>query len=593
MISEDILKKAREWTAPGFDDETRREIEELIMKNDESELVDRFYRELEFGTGGMRGIMAAGTNRMNLYTVGKATQGYADYLKSKAGMGKLRGVALAFDSRNNSKLFAMEAARVLAGNGIRVFIFPELRPTPLLSFTVRHLGLDGGIVITASHNPKEYNGYKVYGEDGGQVVWPEDEQIVEHVKRVDIIRGVKRIPYEDGIRTGLIKELGDDVERAYLENVQSFLLKVKKGISGELENLKKKIRVVFTPLHGTGITLVPKALGELEGVDLICEPDQSNPDGNFTTTPSPNPEESIALSRAIGLAGREDADLVIATDPDCDRMGLAARDSTGSFVVLSGNQIGCLLAWVLLRSYSKSGKFPPNPVIITTIVSTELIHAIAVDFNVSVVDVLTGFKYFAAKIREFEERGNRNFIYGFEESYGYLADTFVRDKDGVIGSSLAVLMVMYAVATSGSVIEMLHNIYRKYGLYKEYGHSFTLEGAEGVERIRLLMKEMRENPPLSITGNRIVKIRDFLLLTEKFVQENEVRPIRGIPQSNVLQFYTDGIKVSVRPSGTEPKIKFYFAFKVPVSGSIEETSASLDEKYRQVSSELFTRYGLV
>ncbi|MGQ9616216.1 MAG: phospho-sugar mutase [Spirochaetota bacterium] len=587
------MKKAREWTASGFDDETRHEVEELIARNDERELVDRFYRELEFGTGGMRGIMAAGTNRMNLYTVGKATQGYADYLKSKTDAGKLSGVALAFDSRNNSKLFAMEAARVLAGNGLRVFIFPDLRPTPLLSFTVRYLGLDGGIVITASHNPKEYNGYKVYGNDGGQVVWPEDEQIVDYVKRVDIIRGVKRIPYEDGIRKGLIKEPGDDVERAYLDNVQNFLSKVKKGIIEELGTPNKKIRVVFTPLHGTGITLVPKALGEIEGVELICEPEQSKPDGNFPTTPSPNPEESVALSKAIELAKKEDADLVIATDPDCDRMGLAARGSKGSFVVLNGNQIGCLLAWVLVHSYSKSGMLPPNPVIITTIVSTELIHAIAVDFGISVIDVLTGFKYFAAKIREFEEKGSHNFIYGFEESYGYLADTFVRDKDGIIGSSLAVLMMIYAVATSGSVIEMLNNIYRKYGVYREYGCSFALEGAEGVERIRLLMKEMRENPPLSIGGNRITRIRDFLLLTEKIVQDNDVRPIRGIPQSNVLQFYTDGIKVSVRPSGTEPKIKFYFAFKMPVSGSIGETSAFLDEKYKQVSSELFTRYGLV
>lgn len=591
-MTEEIMRKARRWTGPGFDEETRREVAGLIERKDERELVDSFYRELEFGTGGMRGIMGAGTNRMNVYTVGRATQGLAQYLLEKPGGGKVRGVAIAFDSRNNSKLFAMEASGVLAANGIKVHIFPELRPAPLLSFAVRHLGINAGIVITASHNPKEYNGYKVYGADGAQVVSPEDERIVEYVNRIDIAGGVRRIPYDEGKRRGLIRELGDEVENAYLGRVQRFLKGVQKGIAEELATLKRKIRVVYTPLHGTGITLVPEALESIGGSEVLCEQAQSEPDGNFTTTPSPNPEESIALSRAVELARREGADLVIATDPDCDRMGLAVRDSSGSFVILSGNQIGCLLAYMLAHSYTKSGMLPPNPVMITTIVSTELVHAIAGDFGIRVIDVLTGFKYIAARMREFEERGDRNFIYGFEESYGYLADTFVRDKDGVIGSALAVLMVMYAAATSGSVAELLQSIYKKYGLYREYQRSFTLKGAEGAQRIRLLMKEMRENPPAAIAGSRIVRTRDFLLLTEKLVQESEVRPIEGIPQSNVLQFYTDGIKVSVRPSGTEPKIKFYFAFKAPVSGSMEETARSLDEKYRQVSGELFQRYGL-
>jgi phosphoglucomutase len=593
-MREDILKKAKAWTDPQFDGNTRQEIQKLIDEGNEKELTDRFYKELEFGTGGMRGIMAAGQNRMNTYTVGKATQGLANYLMKHFGDTKKRGVAIAYDSRNNSQLFAREAARVLAANGIKVFIYPELRPTPLLSYTVRTLSNRAGIVLTASHNPKEYNGYKVYSADGSQVTSPEDVRIVEEVNRVDILRGVKRMEYKGGLQQGLIHEIGPETETSYMEKVNDLTLQIKKGIESELRKAGRDIKVVYSPLHGTGVTLVPKALKSVGDAVVLCEPEQSNPDGNFPTTPSPNPEETVALTRAIEYAKREKADMVIATDPDCDRLGLAVPDKNGAFVTLNGNQIGVMFEHLIALSYEKSGLMPKKPAIISTIVSTELAGEIAARFGVDITYVLTGFKYIADVMKDFEETGRNNFIYAFEESYGYLAGTFVRDKDAVIAAVLSLLLVKYAAAVYGSVLGFLEEIYKRYGMYAEYGKSFTFRGAEGAQKIKSLMEYLREDPPKTITGVPVEIIKDYLNQTLTRVKQGRVDGMTDLPVSDVLQYYTgDGIKVSVRPSGTEPKIKFYFGFNMPISGSMVETRKKLDERYGRVSEEIFKRCGLL
>ncbi len=592
-MDKEILRRAEEWACEPFDEQTRQEIALLIEQGNEKELVDRFYKTLEFGTGGMRGIMGAGFNRMNIYTVGRATQGLADFLIANSKGKDSLSVAIAYDSRNNSSRFAEEAASVLAANRIRVYIYPELRPTPLLSFTVRHLGCDAGIVLTASHNPKEYNGYKVYGSDGGQVISPEDRMIVDHVDSVDMTTGIKRLDFEKGKETGLIEVLGGNrVESVYIQQIKAFQQGVEKGLAAYSAGSGRSIKAVYTPLHGTGITLVPDALKGLEGVELICEPKQSEPDGDFTTTPSPNPEDPVTLARAIELAEKEGADLVLATDPDCDRMGLAVPDASGKFVAITGNQIGCLLAYVLAHSYKQSGLMPEKPAIISTIVSTEMVHEIAGEFGVTVWEVLTGFKFIAMLLREFENSGTGDFIFGFEESYGYLAGTFVRDKDGVIGCLLTLCMVKYAISQHGSVLNMLHALYKTHGLFQEYQRSFVLKGAEGAEKIQKLMKDLRGSPPESIGNEQVNCIKDYLKQKVYYPLDGEVEPLTGLPESNVLQFYTNSIKVSARPSGTEPKIKFYFALKAPAAEDVESGIRAEKERFDRVSEEFFSQIGL-
>jgi phosphoglucomutase len=592
-MREDILKKAKAWTAPQFDEETRTEIQKLIDSKNEKELTDRFYKELEFGTGGMRGLMAAGQNRMNTYTVGKATQGLANYLLQHHADTRERGVAIAYDSRNNSQRFAREAAGVLAANGIPVFIYPELRPTPLLSYTVRTLNNRAGVVITASHNPKEYNGYKVYSSDGSQVTSPEDVRIVEEVNKVDILSGVKRMGYDEGLSSGMIREIGPEIESSYLDRVKALAAELEKGISAEMRGSGRKVKIVYSPLHGTGVKLVPCALDAVGGAVVLCEPEQSKPDGNFPTTPSPNPEETAALARAIDYAGREKADMVIATDPDCDRMGLAVPSAGGGFVTLTGNQIGSMLEYLVASSYEKTGLVRGRPVVVSTIVTTELAGAIAGSFGADIYYTLTGFKYIAGLMRDFEQNDNNSFIFAFEESYGYLAGTFVRDKDAVIASVLALLLVKYSASAHGSVLGFLEHLYRKYGMYEEFGNSFTLKGAEGADKIDAIMRQLREHPPEKIDGSPMELVKDFQAQTLTRVKTGSVEEMSQLPVSNVLQYYTrDGSKISVRPSGTEPKIKFYFGFHTPFSGSMEETRARLKEKYRSVSEDVFKLCGL-
>jgi len=590
-MDKDIMAKAKKWTGKEFDEETRREVQNLLNNNNEKELTDMFYKELEFGTGGMRGVMGPGTNRMNIYTVGKASQGLSNYLLENVKDAKKKGIAIAYDSRNNSKLFAEEAASVFAANGINVYIFPELRPTPLLSFTVMELKAAAGIVITASHNPKEYNGYKVYCSEGYQITPPDDSKIVDYVNQVELIKGVKRVSYDEAKKNGLIKELDEEIDKNYLSKVQKFASRIERGL--RLED-NSEIKVVYTPLHGTGITLVPKALETLGGAKVIKEPQQSIPDGNFPTTPSPNPEETAALQRAIELAGKEGADMVIATDPDCDRMGIAVPDENGVFVPINGNQIGSMFSSIIAQSLKNSEEMPVNPTIVTTIVSTELVEKIAKEYGIQVVYVLTGFKYIGEKMYQFEKSGDRSFIFGFEESYGYLADTFVRDKDGVIGSILALILVKYAKSKYGSVLKFLEEIYKKNGEYLEYQRSFVLKGIEGAEKIKGIMERLRENPPAEIDGAKVVLIKDFLKQESIDKNNNLVEKIDGLPKSNVLQFYTlDNVKISIRPSGTEPKIKFYFAVNKDFSGNLLEMKNYLNNKYKKVSEDLFRMCGLL
>ncbi|MFW6138466.1 MAG: phospho-sugar mutase [Spirochaetota bacterium] len=589
-----ILDKAREWTSSYFDEHTRREIQSLIDSNNQDELVDRFYKDLDFGTGGMRGIMGAGTNRMNTYTVGKATQGLADYLLDRYDEAGRKGVCICYDSRLNSDFFARQAAGTLAANGIQVYLFSELRPTPLLSFAVRSLGAAAGVVITASHNPREYNGYKVYAEDGSQVTSPEDSRIVDYVNNVVIGRTVKRMDYREGVEKGLIKVLGQSMDREYLHRLEGFIHRLESGIKTSLEKLEQELKVVYTPLHGSGITLVPRALDTIGALRVINEKKQSEPDGNFPTAPKPNPEEHQALSNALSLAREEKADMVIATDPDCDRMALAVPDEKGEFVILTGNQIGVMFAQMILASYTRSNQMPPSPTIVTTIVSTELIKEIAEDFGVGVIEVLTGFKYIGEKMKEFEQQGDRSFVYGFEESYGYLADTFVRDKDGVIASVLGAILVKYAIAEYGSVQEFLCSIYRRYGMYMEYQTSFTMEGAKGEAKIKDTMDWLRSSTPQAVAGSPVRLQKDYLSRKAYYPEQGKTEDITGIPSSNVLQFYTrDSLKVSVRPSGTEPKIKFYFALKKPVADGIDQTRQKLHQHFQEASQEIFRNYGLI
>ncbi|MFW6180413.1 MAG: phospho-sugar mutase [Spirochaetota bacterium] len=605
-MDKSILDRARLWTTDRFDERTRAEIRELLDRGEEEELVDRFWQDLEFGTGGMRGVMGAGTNRMNVYTVGRATQGLAEHLIQEWGGEEAgrRGIVVAHDSRINSREFTREVARVMAANRITVHLFRDLRPVPLLSFAVRHLGCVGGVMITASHNPKEYNGYKVYGADGGQIISPEDTRIVEHVNSIDIAGGVHRMGYRRAVSRGLVQELDDRVERAYLGELSRFMTDLDRGLREELDRGERRVTVVYTPLHGTGITLLPDAVQRSgTAVRLVCQEEQSVPDGTFPTTPSPNPEDPEALSRAIDTAGREGADMVIATDPDCDRLGVAVPDGSGRFVPLTGNQLGCLFAHMIAASYRRSGLMPPDPVILSTIVSTEMVHRIAGERGIRVEEVLTGFKYIAWKIREFEEKGAGSFIFGFEESYGYLADTFVRDKDGVIGAMLAITLMRYAAgkraggaATGGGagspVLDLLYDLYRRHGLFMEFQRSFLLKGQEGARRIEGIMRGLRESPPDTLGGNRVELVKDYLEQKLFTPGDSGVQPITGLPRSNVLQFYAGDVKVSARPSGTEPKIKFYVALQRPVAGDIEQEQQRVRERYREVSGELFTRLGL-
>ncbi len=542
----EIISKATAWLSPVFDPDTRMQVKQLI-DNDPDELVECFYRNLEFGTGGLRGIMGVGTNRMNKYTVGMATQGLVNYLK-KAFPGKGLRAAIAYDSRNNSRYFADISAEVLSANGIEAYLFDDIRPTPVLSFAIRQLHCHTGIMITASHNPKEYNGYKVYWADGGQLVPPHDKNVIQEVLAIASPQQVYFDP-----RHELIHAIGAEVDAAYIEKSKTL------SLSPELNRRFSDLKIVYTPIHGTGVRLTPMLLKAFGFQQIIPVEAQEVPDGNFPTVHSPNPEESEALTLALQHAKQTGADLVMATDPDADRVGVAVKDLTSEFVLLNGNQTASLLTYYLLKKWQEKGLIKGREYIVKTIVTSELLAVMADAYGVACYDVLTGFKYIAEIIRNLE--GKKIFIGGGEESYGFLVGDFVRDKDALIACAMIAEAAAWAKSQNKSLYNVLLDIYLEYGFYKEKLLSVTKKGKAGAEEIALLMQRYRSQPPLLLAQTRVVSVKDYKLQADKNLIDGTQKPI-DLPKSDVLQFILeDGSKITVRPSGTEPKIKFYFGVK--------------------------------
>ena len=571
-MDQKILERAQAWLTDQYDEETRRKVQELI-DNDPNELTESFYRNLEFGTGGLRGIMGVGTNRMNIYTVAMATQGFANYIKlMNPGEKELR-VAIAYDCRNNSPAFANITADVMSANGIKVFIFDCLRPTPELSFAVRELHCHAGVMVTASHNPKEYNGYKAYWNDGGQLVSPHDKNVIAEVEKIldPSMVNFKRNPE-------LITILDEKFDDIYLDKVF--------GLSLSLDLIKKHkdLKIVYTPIHGTGRRLVPEILRRKGFENVYCVEEQMVVDGDFPTVKSPNPEEPAAMALAVKKAQDINADLVLATDSDADRVGVAVKNEKGEFILLNGNQAASVFLYYLLTRWNELGKLTGKEFVVKTIVTTELLFEIAKKYNVDRYDVLTGFKFIADKILELE--GKKQFIGGGEESYGYLAGDFVRDKDAVIATSLLAEAMAWAAEQGKTFYELLCDIYREFGLYKEKLVSLTKKGISGTEEIKAMMAKFRNTPPAEIVGEKVVEIRDYKTLESKDLINGKVTKI-NLPKSDVLQFFTEtGSKISIRPSGTEPKIKFYFSMKGKIEGDIDESMARLDEKLNAAAAQL-------
>jgi phosphoglucomutase len=542
-----ILEKAKKWMLNDYDEETRLSVQKMIQF-EEAELVECFYKDLEFGTGGLRGIMGVGTNRMNKYTVGSATQGLANYLKQSYDESKKISVVIAHDSRNNSRYFAEVSAGVLAGNGIHVYLFENLRPTPELSFAVRHLKAQAGIVITASHNPKEYNGYKVYWNDGGQLVPPHDKNVINEVKKITSVSDVKFSGNEE-----LIKSIGKDVDDVYIKALTTL------SLNPDIIKKQSNLSIVYTAIHGSGAVMVPPALKAFGFNNVSTVEEQMIPDGNFPTVVSPNPEERAAMTMALEKAKQIKADLILATDPDADRVGIGVKNDKGEYVLLNGNQSASILIYYLITQWEKKGKLTGNEFIAKTIVTSELLKDIARSRNVECFDVLTGFKYIAEIIREHE--GSMTFIGGGEESYGYLVGDFVRDKDAVSSCCMLAEAASWAKDQGLSMYELLIDIYTKYGFYLEDLISITRKGKAGAEEIQKMMEGYRTDPPTEINGLAVLAVKDYLLQNETNLHSGKEYAIE-LPKSDVIQFILEGgSKITVRPSGTEPKIKFYFGVK--------------------------------
>ncbi|MDW8296231.1 MAG: phospho-sugar mutase [Raineya sp.] len=564
-----MQERIQEWLTH-TDNATRQAISEM-QQNAPQELQEAFFQNLEFGTGGLRGIMGIGTNRMNKYTVGLATQGLANYLKKT--FSEPIKVAISYDSRNHSREFAQITADIFSANGVQVFMFQNLRPTPLLSFAIRKLGCQSGVMLTASHNPKEYNGYKAYWNDGSQLVKPHDEGVIAEVKKVKI----QDIRFEP--QNHLISYLDENFDEFYLQEIE------KLSLNAKLNQKYANLGIIYTSLHGTGITLVPKVLERFGFKNVQIVQEQAEPNGNFPTVIYPNPEEAEALTLALQKAQALGADLVLANDPDADRVGIAVKDLQGKFVLLNGNQTGVLLMYYLLTMWQKKGKLKGNEYIVKTIVTTELIDAIAEKFGVQCYNTYTGFKYIASVMRENE--GKSTYIAGCEESYGYLVGDFVRDKDGISACAIIAEMTAYAQEHFGGLYAMLLHIYKEFGWYEDALVSLTKKGIAGMEEIKAIMSNFRENPPQSLAGSPVVKIKDYLSLTEKDVRSNAQKSLNFDEKSNVLQFFTaDGTKISVRPSGTEPKIKFYFNLKTDFQENIQDIQQTLQAKIKAIRQDL-------
>jgi phosphoglucomutase len=555
-----ILNQVQYWTESSvFSAETQREIKSLVESNNVKELTDRFYRDLEFGTGGLRGIMGAGTNRMNLYNIRKATTALALYLQKNFAKNPSIKVAISYDSRNGSVEFSKAAAEVLAAHNITALITKELRPTPMLSFMVRDFGCQAGLCITASHNPPEYNGYKVYWETGAQIISPHDKAIIQIYNDLKYYEELRFVDYTAGMNAGYIREIGPELDNSYFVQVRN--LRMRTGP-------KSNFKIVYTPLHGSGLMPVTKMLNDFGFSNVAVVPEQRDPDGRFPTVKFPNPEDPEALTLALNLAKKEQADMVLATDPDSDRIGMIVREQ-GEYTFFNGNQLGCLLVDYFLKASKEAGKLPKNPLVIKTIVTTDLQRDIAESYGASCEETLTGFKWICGLIEDYESgalKPYKRYVCGGEESYGFLAGSFVRDKDAVSACAIAAEMVEYYKTKGMTCTDRLHQLFQKHGVYQESLFTMTLPGKDGAEAIKRMMTGLRTNPPLSIDGIATQGLRDYELSQESSVVGSYLQTVGALtlPKSDVLQFIlVDGTKVSVRPSGTEPKIKFYISVKDP------------------------------
>ena len=568
-----VIAKAQSWLDGNYDEQTKKEVRRMMEAEDKNELVEAFYKDLEFGTGGLRGIMGVGSNRMNIYTVGAATQGLSNYLKRQF-QGRQVSVVVGHDCRNNSRLFAETVAGIFSANGIKVYLFEDLRPTPEISFAIRHLKCQSGVIITASHNPKAYNGYKAYWEDGAQIVAPHDVNIIAEVGKIKSPDEVKFTPNKQ-----LIEIIGESIDAEYLRNVKTVLL------SPDSIKRHHDIKIVYTPIHGTGITLVPRCLKEIGFTNVSVVEEQAVISGDFPTVVSPNPEEPAALDMAIKKARSIDADIVLASDPDADRMGMAVKDDRGEWVLVTGNQTAMLLTYYILYRRKELGLLNTSKdFMVKTIVTTEMLRKICDDYKTQLIECYTGFKWIASEIRERE--GKQHYIGGGEESYGYMPADFVRDKDSVSCCSLMSEVAAWALDNGMSVYQLLMSIYEKYGFSYEKGISVVKEGKSGAEEIVKMMKNYRSNPPVTLAGSRVKIIRDFQLMQELNILSGCKTTMQFSTTSNVLQYVTeDGTKVSVRPSGTEPKIKFYVEVQMPMA-DYRKCVELATEKVEQVKRDL-------
>ncbi|MDR2910382.1 MAG: phospho-sugar mutase [Bacteroidales bacterium] len=574
-LLENVKIKAQRWLSETYDENTRKEVRKLLCNEDPTELIDSFYKNLEFGTGGLRGIMGVGTNRMNIYTVGAATQGLCNYLKMNfANLPEIK-VAIGYDCRNNSRLFAESSAKIFAANGIRVYLFDDLRPTPELSFAIRELGCQSGIILTASHNPKEYNGYKAYWDDGSQVVAPHDENIVAEVAKINH----ESIKFDGPDE--LIGILGHDMDNKFLEKIKTV------SISPEIVEKHKNIKIIYTPIHGTGVKLIPAALREFGFANIINVPEQDVVSGDFPTVISPNPEEEAAMDMAIKRAYEVDADVVMASDPDSDRIGVVVKNDKGKYIILNGNQTALLFIYYIITKMKEADAIKGNEYVVKTIVTTELIAEIANKNNIECFDVYTGFKFIAEIVRELE--GKKKYIGGGEESFGFMPADFVRDKDAVSSCALIGEITAWAIDKGQTLYELLQNIYLEYGFSKEKMKYVVRKGIAGAEEIQKIMENLRSNPPKTLCGSPLELIKDYETLVAKNMLIGRHEKINQKITSNVIQFFTqDGTKISIRPSGTEPKIKFYFEVKERLDSreNYDKIEKQADMKIEAIMKEL-------
>lgn len=542
-----VTEKAQKWLLPAYDAETQAEVRKMLNNPDKTDLIEAFYKDLEFGTGGLRGIMGAGSNRMNIYTVGAATQGLSNYLNENFKELKQISVVIGHDCRNNSRKFAEISANIFSANGIKVYLFDDMRPTPEISFAIRYLGCQSGIILTASHNPKEYNGYKAYWDDGAQVLAPHDKGIIDEVNKIISADDIK---FEGN--SALIQSIGEEIDKAYLEKVKTL------SIDPEAIQHQKDLKIVYTPIHGTGMMLIPRSLKIWGFENVHCVSEQMVRSGDFPTVVSPNPENAEALTLAINLAKKIDADIVMASDPDADRVGMACKNDKGEWILINGNQTCLLFLYYIITNRKAMGKMNGKEFIVKTIVTTELIKSVAEKNGIEMFDCYTGFKWIAREIRLNE--GKKQYIGGGEESYGFLAEDFVRDKDAVSACSLLAEICAWAKDQGKTLYDVLMGIYLEYGFSKEYTINVVKPGKSGADEIKSMMDNFRKNPPKKLDGSKVVIVKDFKTL--KMVKDGHIVDLDMPESSNVLQWFTeDGIKVSVRPSGTEPKIKFYFEVK--------------------------------